>query len=75
MNESLIAGAQHLHYIHVLLIVAVRTVQVLCGSGSVSCNPVELMSCREKLKLGFHYPSWLLGDRFPLPVNSARVDG
>ena len=27
---------------------------------------------------GFHYPSWrpeLTGDRFPLPVNTGRVDG
>ena len=30
------------------------------------------------LKPGFHYPSWrpeLTGDRFPLPVNTGRVDG
>ena len=29
-------------------------------------------------KPGFHYPSWrpeLTGDRFPLPVNTGRVDG
>jgi len=31
-----------------------------------------------QLKPGFHYPSWrpeLTGDWFPLPVNTARVDG
>ena len=31
-----------------------------------------------RLKPGFHYPSWrpkLTGDRFPLPVNTGRVDG
>ena len=30
------------------------------------------------VKPGFHYPSWrpeLTGDRFPLPVNTGRVDG
>jgi len=30
------------------------------------------------LKPGFHYPSWrpeLMGDRFPLPYNTGRVDG
>ena len=30
------------------------------------------------VKPGFHYPSWrpeLTGDRFPLPVNTCRVDG
>ena len=33
---------------------------------------------RISLKPGFHYPSWrpeLTGDRFPLPVNTGRVDG
>ena len=31
-----------------------------------------------RVKAGFHYPSWqseLTGDRFPLPVNTDRVDG
>ena len=31
-----------------------------------------------RVKPGFHYPSWrpeLTGDRFPLPVNTGRVDG
>jgi len=31
-----------------------------------------------RIKPGFHYPSWrpeLTGDRFPLPVNTGRVDG
>jgi len=30
------------------------------------------------VKLGFHYPSWrpkLTGDRFPLPVNTGRIEG
>jgi len=31
-----------------------------------------------RVKPSFHYPSWrpeLTGDRFPLPVNTGRVDG
>jgi len=31
-----------------------------------------------ELKPGFHYQSWrpeLMGDQFPLPVNTGRVDG
>jgi len=39
----------------------------------VTCETVQIV-----LKPGFHYPSWrpeLTGDRFPLPVNTGRVDG
>ena len=43
---------------------------------------IFILACLQKttppVKPGFHYPSWrpeLMGDRFPLPVNTGRVDG
>ena len=40
--------------------------------------PCEQKPAESQLKPGFHYPSWrpeLMGDQFPLPVNTGRVDG
>ena len=37
-----------------------------------------LLGKKWRVKPGFHYPSWwpeLTGDRFPLPVNTDRIDG
>ena len=42
------------------------------------CEIVLDWNKKEWEKPGFHYPSWwpeLTGDRFPLPVNTGRVDG
>jgi len=42
----------------------------------------QLNMKKPQFKQSFHYPSWrpeltaeLTGDRFPLPVNTGRVDG
>ena len=49
---------------------------------SVSCSichsTLLFLTLDRYVKPGFHYPSWrpeLTGDRFPLPVNTGRVDG
>ena len=48
--------------------VMLKTVQKLLNS----------IKIQPRVKPGFHYPSWrpeLTGDRFPLPFNTARVEG